>query len=356
MSGIEFTRVPTLPPIVEAMRDEMGSNAIRRSFDALGLRTAVIHQRHLLLPMRDLFGLLELFARERGDQVFGAFAASAFSPESFGLFVRYAAQAPTLHMAIERLNRGSRLHQSCSTMSLRSKVGAAEWSYRVDLPLSLGRHHHAVHVLLQLRDFVTQFLGRSPKLVEVGLEAERYGPAGAAEGLFSAPIRWSQSTNYLSLPSELLLARRRAVEADETPITCVDLLRYARDRPPRTMAESVEAAMNLSLTSDAASIDSTARYLNLAVRTLQRRLAAEGVTHQQIVERARGRRARELIAEGNLPLNEISRVLGYSDAAHFTRAYRRWHGFAPSKDPGAGAAAQFVKPERQPSVDVHRPN
>jgi len=77
-------------------------------------------------------------------------------------------------------------------------------------------------------------------------------------------------------------------------------------------------------------IGSVADALGTSVRTLQRRLSDLDETFTGILETARMTSANRLIANGDLSLNEIAQELGYSDQAHFTRAFRRWTGISPA--------------------------
>ena len=69
--------------------------------------------------------------------------------------------------------------------------------------------------------------------------------------------------------------------------------------------------------------------LGTSVRTLQRRLRATGVTYADVVQQARSAAARQMLKERRPSIADVARLLGYSDAAHFTRAFRRWTGTTP---------------------------
>jgi AraC-like DNA-binding protein len=64
-------------------------------------------------------------------------------------------------------------------------------------------------------------------------------------------------------------------------------------------------------------------------RTLQRRLRDAGVTYARLVAEARCASAVRLLANSDQTIAEVSRMLGYSDPAHFTRAFQRWTGVTP---------------------------
>ena len=70
--------------------------------------------------------------------------------------------------------------------------------------------------------------------------------------------------------------------------------------------------------------------LCLSDRTLKRRLRLEGTSFQARLDEARRCRANDLMSAGRLNLGEIAHVLGYSDPAAFTRAFKRWTGGRPS--------------------------
>lgn len=77
------------------------------------------------------------------------------------------------------------------------------------------------------------------------------------------------------------------------------------------------------------SLPETAKRLHLSERTLKRRLAEQGLSFSEIVDRHRQERAMLLLRSRDLSIDEIAQRLGYSDAANFSRAFRRWTGTSP---------------------------
>ncbi|MGE3989835.1 helix-turn-helix domain-containing protein [Pseudorhodoplanes sp.] len=72
-----------------------------------------------------------------------------------------------------------------------------------------------------------------------------------------------------------------------------------------------------------------AKRLNISARTLQRRLADWGVTFEELLDEYRRDRAFRLLMREDHSILEIAYSLGYSDPAHFTRAFKRWTGISP---------------------------
>ena len=78
------------------------------------------------------------------------------------------------------------------------------------------------------------------------------------------------------------------------------------------------------------SIGRVAMRLGLTPRTLQRRLEAEGLSFQDVLEALRQEMAFRYLASTHLSLTEISALLAYADASAFGRAFRRWTGRSPA--------------------------
>jgi len=69
--------------------------------------------------------------------------------------------------------------------------------------------------------------------------------------------------------------------------------------------------------------------LNISEQTLRRRLHAEGISYQQIKDNLRSDIAIKLLSSRNVQINEIARLLGFSEPRAFTRAFKHWNGLTP---------------------------
>jgi AraC family transcriptional regulator, regulatory protein of adaptative response / methylphosphotriester-DNA alkyltransferase methyltransferase len=67
-------------------------------------------------------------------------------------------------------------------------------------------------------------------------------------------------------------------------------------------------------------------------RQLQRALAEVGGTSfSRELQRARMKRAADLLLRGSLPVQVVAGAVGYRQAAQFAKVFRRHHGAAPSE-------------------------
>jgi AraC-like DNA-binding protein len=69
--------------------------------------------------------------------------------------------------------------------------------------------------------------------------------------------------------------------------------------------------------------------LGMGKSTLYRRLRDEGQSFEQLVDALRHRMALQYLGSRKVSVNETAYLLGFSDPAAFSRAFRRWTGQAP---------------------------
>jgi AraC-like DNA-binding protein len=77
------------------------------------------------------------------------------------------------------------------------------------------------------------------------------------------------------------------------------------------------------------SIDLAAEIVGVSPRTLQRYLMKQGSTYTILIDEICFKLSREMMLDKNLSITEIAFELGYSDVAHFSRAFRRITGLSP---------------------------
>jgi AraC-like DNA-binding protein len=77
-------------------------------------------------------------------------------------------------------------------------------------------------------------------------------------------------------------------------------------------------------------IDDVAGRLNCSVRTLRQRLTSEGTGFQKILDEVRCTLAQDYLEQTQLPLSEISTLLGFSDPGNFAHAFKKWTSLSPS--------------------------
>ncbi len=99
----------------------------------------------------------------------------------------------------------------------------------------------------------------------------------------------------------------------------------------RCFRSDVERAIEPLLASGEIGIDRVARELGMSRQTLYRRLKAEGITFEEILEAKRRSLAIRYLGINGDSVKAAAYRLGFSDPAAFSRAFKRWTGVSPSE-------------------------
>lgn len=91
----------------------------------------------------------------------------------------------------------------------------------------------------------------------------------------------------------------------------------------------VESLLMVVLHTGDAGMDRIAAKMGLSRQTLFRKLKAEGVTFEQVLDELRHRLARHYLGGRKVSVNETAYLVGFSDPAAFSRAFKRWTGCSP---------------------------
>ncbi|MGH6950603.1 MAG: AraC family transcriptional regulator [Vitreimonas sp.] len=77
------------------------------------------------------------------------------------------------------------------------------------------------------------------------------------------------------------------------------------------------------------SVELIAQKMGVSRKTLFRRLKTEGVTFKQVLDALRHKMALDYLSARKTTVNETAYLVGFSDPAAFTRAFKRWTGMSP---------------------------
>jgi len=97
----------------------------------------------------------------------------------------------------------------------------------------------------------------------------------------------------------------------------------------RSYADKVKALISQSIGTGKSDVDHIAKQLNTSRQTLYRKLKAEEISFQELLEDVRFASAKEQLKETDLSLSEIAFSLGFGDLSAFSRAFNRWSGITP---------------------------
>ena len=152
------------------------------------------------------------------------------------------------------------------------------------------------------------------------------------ERLFGVPIVFNSSMNAIGLdPAFLSLAPIKPFSAAAPAAIDQAEKLLARLERPEPMRTQVEQALLRAFGTGQPDVrmETIARRLEVSRATLFRRLKAEGSTFDEVLESLRRRESVRLLTGEKKSVRETARLLGYSEASAFSRAFTRWTGRAP---------------------------
>ena len=105
----------------------------------------------------------------------------------------------------------------------------------------------------------------------------------------------------------------------------------ARATLPGTFRTRAEIVVRGLLPFARCDLAAAARMMRLSARTLQRRLAAEQTTFDQVVDKVRADLAVSYLRDSQLTVAAVAEILQFSETSALSRAFRRWYGIAPAQ-------------------------
>lgn len=294
-----------------------------------GIDGAVLDDAEGRVPRAALTRLWKLAVEESGDPAFGLVASRHTLQTTFHALGYAVLASATLREAFERIIRYRRLLGD--VMQLRLEEDDGRVRFVIDVSSGGGI------VPWEAVDAFVAVMVRQPRLLHgrhvhplrVSMQRPMPEDPSPYERDFAAPVSFDQDLTFVEYERELVDRRLPSANAELARQNDQVAARYlARLEQSGVLSRARQAVLE-SLPSGAPTKAAIARRLAVSPRQLQRLLAEEGTTFQDLLAEARLSLARSYLDEGRLPVTEIAFVLGFADTSAFSRAFRRWTGQSP---------------------------
>lgn len=284
------------------------------------------------LVFRHLTALLDDTARELGDPAFGMMLARYQGMDILGPISVIARSSLTVGEAISSIARYLHLH--CPALALTTSPVTVDGQPAIRFVFTIddegGGYRAQSHELslANAMQVMKLLCGDDFSPLSVHFIHARLADEGAYRRVFRCEACFEQDWCGFHLP--VSVATMPLSSADHQTWQMAQRYLDAQQAPnANTLAEDVTRLINTLLPTGHCSSGSIASHLSLHKRTLQRRLAREGVTYEQLLNDERIRMARQYLMEPNLGFSQITGLLGYSEQSAFNRACRDWFGLTP---------------------------
>ena len=166
-------------------------------------------------------------------------------------------------------------------------------------------------------------------LIEIHLMHNQITLKEDYENFFECPVKFGCDANRVIVSTDSL--DNPMPRADiQTSELCLQQCRKIIDQLGRqsSLIEQVREAI-LQQAGFFPSIIEVAKVLNTSERTLRRKLSSEGTSFQKILNEVRFQMAKEYLST-DLSIEQIAELVGYSEAANFSHAFKRWTNLSPN--------------------------
>ncbi|SFV13813.1 AraC-type DNA-binding protein [Methylobacterium sp. 174MFSha1.1] len=323
MSAYGLTRARTVGTIARAVSEAGGSPA--RLFGRTGLPLTLLETPDRLILLRDQLALVEAAVREVGDPALPARLSMQAGIAGLGPIGAQVRSAGTLDVALRRVETVTPLLlQTATWTGVRQQGEEAFYGYHVTERIESGRQTNEILALGYLLGTARHFLGPAWRPERAMVTGASLPGRAEIEARLGCEVSFGPRAG-LVFPARHLNAGNpdRLDPTDRDPAEAVPI--------GGDLAACVVHLIELGLDEARPSIDDIARRLGLSRRTLQRRLDEAGTGFADLRRGAMLRRAEASLSAESYAIGRIALELGYSDAAHFSRAFLEWTGATPSQ-------------------------
>jgi AraC-like DNA-binding protein len=323
LDPIPLVRVSAFVPFLNVL-GQIGT-PIERRLDESHIPLALLDNPESLLPLAHLLGFLARNARAEGVGDLGLRAASQSNVSGLGLFGRILMQSASLNIALDKASRLIPQFNSGQRIWIDRWQGRARICHCLPRTAGEGRKYGNQFTMSMIIDLMRQAAGAQWRPHEIHVEMGVDDPA-AYESL---GVRLRESAVAAVVCDSHLLSRPLPGSL-RLEMRAEDATTFARGAPPDDFVDSIRQVIATYMRNDMVGIEHISSIVGLGSRTLQRRLQERGMEYSEIVAATRLSLARRLLDDRAIAVTDIAQELGYSDAANFTRAFRKWTGLAPS--------------------------
>ena len=299
-------------------------------FGRAGIAPQSITDLTLSLQLGSYCALFEEAARTTQNDNFGLWFGNQFAPQDLGLLGYVAVVSPTVGSALDNFVNLFHFHQQGSAMALVERDHMMALQYQIHDGRIIERRQDAELSLGMFFNVIREGHGADWAPEEVHFEHPKPFEWREHERAFNAPVYFNQPTNALLFREDDLFFRMPNSDPRLLAVvqTCLSALGLSEARQTNAV-DRFRNHLRVRLPEGYPLIDSMAAELGLAVSTVRRALAQEGLSYKALVEATRQELSVMYLRQIHLPLSEIAFLLGYSELSAFSRAFRRWYDASP---------------------------
>jgi AraC-like DNA-binding protein len=295
-----------------------------------GLPASLFDQSRILLSTEEMFGLYSAIQEVSGDPLIGLKLVSEERIERYSPTAIAALYSRSFRDALDRIARYKRL-----TCPEEIRVVDRRNECTVEFAWLLAEQAEPATLIDVCFAWIVTIGRRGTGKRVTPLRVELTRPEGNRplyEQYFGCSVNFGAPHNRLIFHSDDIAQPFLTHNPDLLEMVAPQLEAELRQQlANKSLQEQVKGILKKFLAGQRPRLEDVARELRVSARTLQRRLLAEQLTFQNLVEGARREMAQHYLLQSSLELNETAYLLGYEDPNSFIRAFHQWEGTSPGE-------------------------
>lgn len=288
-------------------------------FQRVGISPNIFQTPDLWLPRAACFRLGADMAAMAQDPFGGAHVGHLMELRSLGAWGHLVLRSENVAQACARAATNAEMLHQGGQVSIVTEGRKVRLIHRFNGPLEADPRQFILGSLAVLRK--VPLMSGEPSAIRVHLTTARARGDDALEACLGPNIETGADYDMVEFDRELLERPLKPLTDGAAKIT-------------QALQSTIDtASLLIDRISDQAEIrlESVAKQIGTSARTLQRRLKSSGIDFEALRDETRRGEALRLLAMRRYSATEIAYMVGYSDPAHFTRAFKRWTGSVPSR-------------------------
>lgn len=298
-------------------------------FEGVGIAMSDFDNPENLVPFTKACALFKACAQATACPHFGLLVGQRGGASSLGAISFLVRNAPDVDTALRDLVANLDLHDRGASAFLEVTDDVAAIGYEIHEKGLPGTDEVYDTALAIGCNIMRALCGPDWQPAEVLLRRDLPEDARPYESFFRAPVRFNAARNELRFAAACL--KLTISQADSMLRRHFEqyFMQLRRQAVGSFQNEAYLAIMS-RIGSSRLSLGELAAALAMHPRTLNRRLELAGTSFRELHNKARHDVACQLLVDTRSSLKEIARMLGYSNASAFNRAFVAWEGVSPA--------------------------
>jgi AraC-like DNA-binding protein len=273
--------------------------------------------------------LLAHCVQRTGCAHFGLLVGQRASLRSFGLIGLLARSSQDAGGALRSLVRHFHYQARGAVLALEVDGDLAVLSYESYQPRAAATDQVGDGAVAIAFNILHELCGPDWTPIELRLAHRKPADVAPFRRFFNAPLRFD-AEQYAVVFSATWLARALPGTDPDLRSLLQEQINKLEQQHEDDFAAQVRSMLRHALVTGHAGADQIAALFSVDRRTLNRRLNAQGIGFQQIVDEVSLEIARQMLSDSAMDIVQVADLLGYANASAFTRAFRRWSGETPA--------------------------